>query len=424
MPRFGKKGFRGYSRAGVKAKPRKAAPRRRLQPAASAALAAGGLALGKRVYNRYKARQRTVAGAAKKSFDDRVSQTDGIVTAKAVVIGKQRAISFQEKVARTIRPPLIFKRNYAFSAECVSGRKAMFSFDINSFVASDLNTDVTTYKLTHTTDTTTTEATIAANSDGDSARFYVDYLKEQLRMVNSSSNSITGKIHLFAHKRDTDGSYGASSILINPINMLMYYSTQAPPPQPADVGGGQTVGNGWVFSVGGGNTGTNSQITMNMPGSSINPNGATGQMDPTLDFTSPHVKDGINFWFRKVSTAPFSLKPGQQFNSSFIFNDLPVMDREEQRAFIHVAGISYCCVVEFTGGIVGDSTAVTGNNVISSGDCQLSVIREQQRILGMKNTLRSKVLLQTAPLATIAIANQVIINADTGVGLSGTVIDA
>jgi len=38
--------------------------------------------------------------------------------------------------------------------------------------------------------------------------------------------------------------------------------------------------------------------------------------------------------------------------------------------------------------------------------------------------LRSKTVLQTAPLTQILIGNQVIINSDTGVGLSGAVIDA
>jgi len=74
--------------------------------------------------------------------------------------------------------------------------------------------------------------------------------------------------------------------------------------------------------------------------------------------------------------------------------------------------------------MVGDSTVTTGNNVLTLGSCQLSVIRESQRVLGLKNYLRSKILLQTAPLASVAIANQVIINSDTGVALSGTVLDA
>jgi hypothetical protein len=79
-------------------------------------------------------------------------------------------------------------------------------------------------------------------------------------------------------------------------------------------------------------------------------------------------------------------------------------------------GISYAIAVEFQGQVVGDSTQ---NNVISTGGAQLSVIREDIRILGLTNALKSKVLLQTTALSTILKANTVIINPDTGVQTSG-----
>jgi len=107
-----------------------------------------------------------------------------------------------------------------------------------------------------------------------------------------------------------------------------------------------------------------------------------------------------------------------------LFNDLPIISREEQAEFVHIKGVSYSIVVEFQGQMVGSAEATVGNNVISTGSCQLSVIRESQRVLGLKNYLRSKILLQTAPLTQIAIGNQVILNSDTGVALSGAVIDA
>jgi len=424
MPRFGKKGYRGYARAGVKPRPRKSAPRRRklVGPAGVAALAGGAVALKKTVsaYNRWK---KGYTIRAKKAFDDRVSQTDNITTAQAVVIGKPRPDSFQEKVSKAQRPPPLFKRNYAFSAECVSGRKGVFSMELNIANNNDLALDMQTYKSMMLTDTAFQDTAALGNAVGDMARFYIDSHKEKIRMLNSSSNSITGKIHLFAHKRDNDNQYSNTATPITPINMLMYYSTQvANSAITFGAGNESTVGNGFCFSTTAGNT--NYQGVYNMPGSSINAAGNTASWDPTLSFSSPHIRDSINFWFRKVTTKEFSLKPGQQFNSSYIFNDLPVISREEQAEFVHIRGVSYSLVVEFTGGMVGDSTATTGNNVISSGDCQLSVIRESERVLGLKNYLRSKITLQTAPLATIAIANQVIINADTGVQLSGAQIDA
>lgn len=405
------------------------AGRRRLQPAVAPLIVAGGTALLKRGFKRFANRRAdaTVAAnlKAKRSTQNRISQSDNITTAKAVVVGKQRVISFQEKVSRTVRPPLLFKRNYGFSAECTSGRKAMFSMRINAMTNDDLNNDLVAYKSSLLSDTGISDTQIAGQSSADNAQFYVDKLVEKIQMVNSSSNSITGKVHLFAYKRDSGTTYGDTSAIIDPVNMLMYYSTQALSTVATGAGQENIVGNGWAFGVGTAPNGVNYGALHNMPGSSINATGSSAQMDPALGFGSPQVKDGINFWFRKVGTsAGFSLKPGQQFNSSFVFNDLPVINREEQAQYIFISGVSYIAVVEFQAGIVGDSTAITGDNVISTGSCQLSCIRESTRTLGMKNTLRSKVVLQTQPLTQIAIANQVIINSDTGVGLSGTVIDA
>jgi len=413
----------------MKKAPKKKAPagRRRLQPTLGATIGTvAALAKVKRAVSAYATRRKNAAKLrANQMAAGRVSQSDNITTAKAVVVGKQRVISFQEKVSRTVRPPLLFKRAYSFSAECPSGRKAMFSIRINAMTSDDLNTDLTTYKSSLFSDTGTANAQISTQAERDNAQFYVDKHTEKIQMVNSSSNSITGKVHLFAYKRDSGTTYATSGVIFDPINMLMYYSTQALSTVASGLGAEQTIGNGWAFQNGGGNNGLNWAGQHNMPGSSINASGSTGFFDPALTFSSPQVKDGINFWFRKVGTSSsFSLKPGQQFNSSFVFNDLPIINREEQSQYVFIAGVCYIAVVEFQAGIVGDSTAITGDNVISTGTCQLSVIRENQRLLGMKNTLRSKTIMQTVPLTQIAIANQVIINSDTGVGLSGTVIDA
>jgi len=413
----------------MKKAPKKKAPagRRRLQP--SATVVAGTAALARRGIKRFmnarKASTEAKFQKAKRAAQNRISQSDNITTAAAVVVGKQRTISFQEKVSRTIRPPLVYKRNYSFSAECSSGRKAMFSMRFNAMTSDDLNNDLTSYKSSMFSDTVTADATISANGERDNAQFYVDKLTEKIRMVNSSSNSITGKIHLFAYKRDSGTTYGQTGALLDPVNMLQYYSTQALSTIATGAGNESFIGNGWAFQNGGGNNGLNWAALHGMPGSSLNGAGQCAQMDPALTFTSPQVKDGINFWFRKVGTASsFSLKPGQEFHSSFLFNDLPIINREEQAQYIFIAGVSYIAVVEFQAGIVGDSTAISGDGIISTGSAQLSVIRENTRTLGMKNTLRSKTVLQTAPLAQILIGNQVIINSDTGVGLSGTVIDA
>jgi len=408
----------------TKGKPKVKSTRRRLQP--TSAVVAGGLVLAKRAYSRVmKARKASTEAKfqkAKRSAQNRIAQSDNITTAKAVVIGTQRVPSFAEKVSAVDRPPLVFKRNYQFSSECASGRKGWFSMNVNQMLADDLQTDITGYKSAMFTDTVTADNTVAGNSFSDNARFYIDSHKEFIKMVNSSSNSITGKITLWCHKRDTDNAYDSAPI--NPINLMMYYSNNARSLLTSGLGGEQTVGNGFAFNTTAGSV-SNYTGVYNMPGSSINATGVTASTDPSLSPTSPQIKDRVSFWFRKVgNSTTFSLKPGQQINSSFIFNLDKNKIMREQQEFSHIAGISYNIVVEFEGGIVGDSTATTGDNVISTGSCQLSVVRENQRILGMENKIKSKIVLQTAPLTQIAIANQVIINSDSGVGLTGAIIDA
>lgn len=409
---------RKFAKKGLKKPKSKSAPRRKLVgPWGAAALATA--AVGKTVWDRrtkaYKASQRK----AKRVFDNRVAQTDNIAVAAPVVVGKQSPRSFAEKVSAVDRPPLVFKRNYQFSAECASGRKGWFSMNVNQMMSDDLLTDITSYKSTQYTDGISTDSTVSGNALTDNARFYIDSHKEFIRMVNSSSNSITGKITLWCHKRDTDGAY--DGFLINPINAMMYYSTNSRSLTTNGLGGEQVVGNGFTFNTTAGAV-TNYNGVFNMPGSSLNATGVTASTDPSLSPSSRQIKDRVGFWFRQVGKSiPFSLKPGQQINSSYFFNLDKNKIMREQQEFTHIAGISYNIVVEFEGGIVGDSAV---NNSISTGIAQLSVIRENQRVLGIESKYRSKIVLQTAPLTEIATANQVIINSDTGVGLSGAIVDA
>jgi len=202
---------------------------------------------------------------------------------------------------------------------------------------------------------------------------------------------------------------------------MMYYSTNSVPQLANGLGNEQTLGNGWLFSGAAGVT--NYTAVYNMPGSSLNAAGNTASTDTQLHPFSPHIKDRMGFWFRKVSSSNFSLKPGQQFNSSYVFNDLPKIFREQQD-YLHLAGISFSLVVEFQGQIVGDGTVTTGDNVVSIGTTQLSVIRESTRTLGLENTLKSKIVLQTAPPTNIANASQIIINPDAGVMDTGVELDS
>jgi len=406
-----------FRRKQVKKGPKRAvrAGGRRLQPSLGAV---AGVAVAKRIYTNRVRRNKAYAFKAKTAYQTRLEASDNIITGPAMRIGKQKVLSFNEKVARVARPPMLFKRNYQFNVECSSGRKCFFYYDFNSMSANDLLGDITTYKSSLLTNTASVDPTVSLANAGDASKFYVDSLRETIRMINSSSNALKGKCHLIGYKRDSDNNYQGTNTPITPVNMMAYYSangglTALVPGQEA------TVGNGWNFNTT--TTGSNYQQALNMPGSSLHPTAVGLQTDPQLNLFSPHIKERMNFWFKNVKTTEFSLKPGQEFDQNLVFNDLRKIHREEQE-YIHLAGVTFALVVEFQGQIVGDNGETGG--LITSGSCQLSCIRESTRTLGLVNPLRSQVLLQTAPLSIIPLNVQYIINPDTGVADVGVDQDA
>jgi len=401
---------------------KRAPKRRRLQPVKNAvALVPTAMKYARKGYQAYQAgkavykayQSRKSSGISKHYFQkENVSLSDNIATLRPTVIGKRKPLSFDEKVSRVERPPILFKRNYEFSAEVNSGRKGWFSMEFNLMNANDLGADLTTYKSQQYTDTATADPTASLNSSTDGAKFYVDYLSEKLSLINSTSNALSGKIHLFAHKRDNSNVF-ASTVPITPINLMMFYSTTR---LPQNVTANEaTVGNGWKFdSV---TSNLNYNAVYNMPGSAINTSGVTAQTDLMLSPSSPHIKDSMDFWFRKVNTFSFDLKPGQQVNKTYTFHDLKDIMREEQAQYIHLAGVSFSCVVEYQGQIVGSSTSSS----VSTGFTQLSVMRSSVRQLGVRNKLKPKIYLITAPPDVVGILQNTIINPD--LGTTDTIVD-
>jgi len=359
---------------------------------------------GKRFYS--NARRSQMRG-------ENLSAGDNIVVLPTTVIGTPRKLSFKEKVARVERPPILFKRNYQFSAECLGGRKAWFNINLNHY-SNDIQQDTATYKQNLTTDTINIDDTVTGPDVYDKGRFYVDYMNTKLQLMNSGSNALVGKLHLFAYKRDCRSQYNSTPI--NPVNMMMYYSAYG---RPLSLTNQEAImGNGWNFDTSTANYNFNANY--NMPGSSVNSSGTCAFTDLALSPSSTHIKQDIGFWFKPVSVQTFNLKPGQQCNKVIKFHDLPTIARE-QLDLEFISGVSYAIAVEFQGQVVG---AIDTANLVSTGSAQLSVIREDIRILGLKNGLKPKVMLQTSPLTTILKANQVIINPDTGVQLNGFVDDA
>lgn len=343
-----------------------------------------------------------------------LATTDNITTLPAIKIGVPQKLTFAEKVARINNPPIIYKRNYQWSCECPSGRKAFFSIPVNSLsnalaggggLYDDILSNANNNRLT--TDTTSADPTVLLTGQTNGQKYYVDYMSQKLSVMNSGTNAITGKITIYGYKRDTDATFTNVNVPLCPINMAMLCSTNG---GNVSIAGSNETGLG-LYGFDAVTNGVNYTANYFMPGSAQNSGGATAYADLGFKIMSPQIAEQMSYWFKEVGSRSFSLKAGQQFNQSFIFNNLPLI-RRESADMTYLKGVSFNIVVEFNGGIVGDSTA---NNVISTGSAQLSCMLIEKRIVGLYQRLRSKLVMPTAAPAGILAGVQQTINADSGI---------
>lgn len=409
MPRkyFGKK------RVGRRPKRATKTGRRRLMPTAAVATVAA--LAGKKLYNTVKARQqrayRAYAGRARVNAKLRVEQSDNITNLAAFKVGKPRKVPLSEKITRLTTPQNIFKRNYQWSSECAAGRKGWFGIPINdlkttvsAFGGSLYNDAIENYNRL-TTEATGTDPTVVTAGQVSGKKVYVDYYGSKLQMMNSGTNSLTGTIHLIRYKRDCEGTFANVNVPLVPINMMGYAQNEA---RGAIAPQNDTVGQGWRFDFA--TAGSDLDANYDMPGSTVNSGGATFITDPHLNLFGSQVKEVTSYFFEEVGSQSFSLKPGQQTNLWTIMNDLPYINRSALD-MVYIRGITHYLVVEFQGQLVGSSVAA---NTISTGTAQLSCIYEEKRILGLQNKYVPKIYNMTPALPDIPIANQQIINPDTG----------
>lgn len=398
----------------------KSQTRRRLQP--GVLMAGAGLALAKKGRDAYQSyrlgirrAQRTQWRKAQARATTSIQQSDNITSLAAFKIGTPRPDNFQEKVERIANPPVIFKRQYACSCEVDSGRKAFFGYPINDLNSSlsgsqvGLYEDIMVQAGRLTTDTATVNPTISTGGQINN-RFYIDYYSNKLQMINSGTNSLTGKVTLYKYKRDTDIYFTNVTTPMTPINLMGLFSTNNL--TAINSGYEATVGNGWKFD--GSTSKSNYNANYTLPGSVLNVGGVCLQTDLDLQPMSKHIQIHSGHFFKEVAQNSFSLKPGQQINQYTIMNDLPDIQRYAVD-MTYIKDTSFYLVVEFQAGIVGDSTPTTGSNIISTGSGQLSCVMEEKRIVGIRGrNTNGKVVMVTQPLTQISKAVQYTINPDTG----------
>jgi len=381
----------------------------------------------------------TSPAIAKRNYQLRLNNTDNVTTIPAIVVGTPKKLTFEEKVRRITNVPNIIKRVWNFTAEVTSGKKAFFQLPFNNNT-SGLTYDINNLKASYTSNTGSSDATVNGNSTSDMAKFFIDYCSNKLQFVNSSSNSVYGKIHFIGVKQNTAATYDNASfgdtIPLTPINMSMFYSTNGTVNQNQGFEG--IVGNGYRFhnNTAGSSTaltwalnaqdGNNYSAPYSMPGSALHSTAIAALTDTDYNLFGTNFKESLTYYFRPMQSIPFSLKPGQQINQSVIFNDLPYIHRETYQ-YEFLRGITYWMVVEFQAGVVGDSASSN----VTTGSGQISVIREEKRVMGLHNPRKSQLVMpnQTSSgnstlLTSLALANQVTINPDSGVQDTGAEIDS
>lgn len=419
--------FSRARRAKPIAKSQMSSQRRRLVP--GAVVAGAGLAVAKAGYTRYQRYKAGVRAEQAKLYrksvqvaKDRMSASDTIQTLPATTVGKAKKLSFDEKVSRVENPPVVHNWKYSFTAEGQSGRKAWFGYSVN---------ESTTLKVVYnklkdlSTDTSTANAIMADTNNSSlfmQYKYSIEYLSSRLQLINSSSNSLTGNIRLVRLKRDLTNNTSGAGTNFNqcPINHMMYASANS----LITINGASegTVGNGFAFSTlstpAPNSQNTNYTANFQMPGSNINSTGVCAFTDQSLDFKTANIKDYMDYYFAEVDKVSISLKPGQQVDKWFKFYDRSVIHRQmfEQE---YIKGVTYWIIVDFEGGIIGDSATTD----VSTGTTQLSVIRTDKMVMDTHYNKRPKLIQYTAGLPTVALANQVTINPDTGIQDTGADID-
>lgn len=342
----------------------------------------------------------------------RVQQSDNIVTLPAFKVGKPRKVPLSEKITRLTTPQNIFKRVWTWSSECDSGRKGWFGIPINdlkttvSAAGGTLYNDAIENYQRLTTESTGQDPTVVTAGQVSGKKVYVDYYGGKLQMINSGTNSVTGRIHLVRYKRDCESTFANVNVPLVPINMMGYAQNEA---RGAYLPQNDTVGQGFRFDFA--TAGVDLDANYDMPGSTFNSGGATFQTDPHLELFGSQVKNVTSYFFHEVASQSFSLKPGQQVNLWTLMHDLPFINRSALD-MVYIRGVTYYLVVEFQGQVVGSSVAA---NTISTGTGQLSCIYEEKRTLGLQNKYIPKIYNMTPALSNILVANQQTINPDTGV---------
>lgn len=402
----------------------KAAPgRRRLQPAAAAAI------VGYVGYRAYKSRQgynAALARANKARQQSNLNVAKNIVklSAAGLTVGKYRKPSLASKIKEAIEKPIYFRQQHAYKVNADSGRMNWFysasltGGTLLQYInkVKDSSTDAATANVT------IADPTVAVGSNGVPQQFYkylVDYNSVGYELINSSTNTLQGVIMWVKPKRELTTVFPGSSVPVRPTNIFAMAVNSSIPTQNVFSSTNYTQSAataGFITSSlvldynRAGNTGTTG-----------NSNDNVLELDVGLKPTSPVCSSIFNYYFDVVKSTDFDLSPGQQGQFYLKQHATPVMEFQALQ-YDSIPTQTMYCMIGFKGQIVGTNATTGDVNLVSTGSAQLSIIETHKTVIKAHTTEAPRVWNyagqadETAPagvLAQIGDANQEIINDET-----------
>jgi len=323
-------------------------------------------------------------------------------------IGKHLRETPRMKISAIMNPPTRFDSKWTFQAECQSGRVSAFSIPV---MTQTLQTPMFSQIWSNlTSDVAGAYNPSMAAPGSTNAIQYKTLIKDYrstLKFYNSSTNTARCRLVWYKPARDMDSVYdlyGANSF--DPINMLMIASNNSNAISPPY----SLVDSGIQF------TSTDYNANYNHAGSNLtgptttqsNTNNVVAFLDPSLVPGSPQVRSQFSHFWTTLKSEDFTLEPGNQYNTSLTMRNRIIQKGYEESEIMYRRDSTVIGVVYVLGQIV--FADIVGNNTISTGSTQISVIREDTCSVRPLITKRIVRMNLTSPFIRLSTADQAIIN--------------
>jgi len=337
-----------------------------------------------------------------------------IKNSKGLTIGSYKPPTFRDKVMAINYPPTTFNSKWTFQMDCGSGFVSAASIPIlNKELLDPLVSQLYGNLITDISTTTQlpTMANLGANSEQYSMMLHSYVTK--LRLYNSSTNTLRGRIVWYKPVNDMDGQYETAGTHTNsPINQLMLASNSALPVNAGFTPQGlqfDTITAGANYQADYHHAGAPVTGALTTTSSTAN---VVAQLDTTLVPGSVFVRRAYSKLWSTLKTEEFMLEPGNQFNTSLSIKGKMINNLYDDADMIYRKNCSIVGVIYVLGQVVFSDVA--GNSTITTGSSQLSVMREDTCLAQPRIVKRNTRMNMTNPYQTLATTAQAIINDETG----------